>query len=101
MAKRKPAAKTLDDKTCKEISGLLLQYVNQELSAPVKHSFDAHLKVCPDCVSFLNTYRKTISTTQSVPVEAMPKKARENVLAFLRQRIRKLNAWLLVIAASF
>lgn len=101
MAKRKPAARPLEDKTCKELSELLLQYVNQELSASVKDSFDAHLKICPDCVSFLNTYRKTISTTQSVPVEAMPKKARANLLAFLRQRIRKLSAWLLVLAASF
>lgn len=91
MAKRKAAARTAEDKTCKEISDLLLDYVNDSLKPPLKHRFDRHLKICPDCVSFLNTYRKTIGTTQTVPVEALPEKVRANMLAFLRQRVRKLR----------
>jgi len=91
MPKRKPAAVHTDDKTCKEISNLLLDYVNEDLTAPVKRSFDRHLKICPDCIGFLNTYRKTISTTQSVPVEVMPERTRKNLLGFLRQRVRKLR----------
>lgn len=99
MAKRRTGAVT--DKNCKEISDLLLDYVNQSLPPPLKRDFDRHLKICPDCVSFLNTYRKTIDTTQSVPVEAMPEKVRQTVLDFLRQRIRKITLWVLTLASSF
>jgi anti-sigma factor RsiW len=88
MAARK-AARILTNKTCKEITDLIIGYLDNTLSPTVKRDFRRHLRICPDCVNFLNTYKKTAATSASLRPEAMPAKVRENVLEFLRSRIRK------------
>jgi Putative zinc-finger len=88
MAARK-AATVLTNKTCKEITDLIIGYLDNTLSLTVKRDFERHLRICPDCVNFLNTYRKTAATSASLRPEAMPAKVRENILEFLRSRIRK------------
>lgn len=77
------------DKTCKQITDLIFGYVNDQLSAKVKRDFQRHLRICPDCVNFLNTYKKTASLTRSIRPEEIPPKVRSNVLDFLRGRVRK------------
>jgi Putative zinc-finger len=88
MAARK-AATVLTNKTCKEITDLIIGYLDNTLSLTVKRDFERHLRICPDCVNFLNTYRKTAAASASLCPEAMPAKVRENILEFLRSRIRK------------
>jgi Putative zinc-finger len=88
MAARK-AAKVLTNKTCKEITALISGYVNDQLSPGVKRNFQRHLRICPDCVNFLNTYKKTADVTRSVSPEEIPPRIRENILDFLRGRMRK------------
>jgi hypothetical protein len=88
MAARK-AARILTNKTCKEITDLIIGYLDNTLSPTVKRDFRRHLRICPDCVNFLNTYKKTAATSASLRPEAMPAKVRENVLEFLRSRLRK------------
>jgi Putative zinc-finger len=92
MAARKMATKVLTDKTCKQITDLVYAYLNDKLSRTVKRDFQQHLRVCPDCVSFLNTYKKIVGMTRSLRAEDMPSKVRENILDFLRRRIRKTRA---------
>src|SRR5262245_36699050 len=58
MPARKKAIKLLTNKTCKEITDLLFGYLDNTLSRSVMRDFQRHLRVCPDCVSFLNTYKK-------------------------------------------
>jgi hypothetical protein len=89
MAGRKTATKVLTDRTCREITDLILEYLNDTLSPSVKRDFERHLRICPDCVNFLNTYKKTVAASASLRPEAMPAKVRENILEFLRSRIRK------------
>lgn len=89
MAARKAPAKVSTNKTCKEISDLILGYLNDTLSRTVKRDFVRHLRICPDCVNFLNTYKKTAATAASLRPEAIPAKVRDNILEFLRSRIRK------------
>jgi hypothetical protein len=88
MAARK-AATVLTNKTCKEVTDLIIGYLDNTLSLTVKRDLERHLRICPDCVNFLNTYRKTAATSASLRPEAMPAKVRENILEFLRSRIRK------------
>ena len=88
MAARK-AAKVSTNKTCKEMTDLIFGYLNDTLSRTVQRDFERHLRICPDCVNFLNTYRKTAVTSASLRPEAIPAKVRENILEFLRSRIRK------------
>jgi hypothetical protein len=89
MTARKTATKVLTNKTCREITDLILEYLNDTLSPSVKRDFERHLRICPDCVNFLNTYKKTVATSASLRPEAMPAKVRGYILEFLRSRIRK------------
>jgi hypothetical protein len=92
MAARKMATKVLTNKTCKQIADLVYAYLDDRLKPTVKRDFQQHLRICPDCVSFLNTYKKTVGMTRSLRAEDMPSKVRENILDFLRRRIRKTRA---------
>ena len=98
MAKRKAATKALTNKSCRQISDLVFDYLNEKLTPATKRDFEQHLSICPDCVSFLNTYKKTVAVTSSVKVEQLPPKVRENILAFLRKRIRRIGAFLIFLA---
>jgi hypothetical protein len=89
MPARKTAARTLTNKTCKQITSLVFDYLNNALGPRVRRDFVRHLALCPDCVAFLNTYKKTVRMTRSVRVQDMPAKVRANVLDFLRRRVRR------------
>jgi hypothetical protein len=99
MLKRKTArGKKVTDPTCKQISVLVVDYVSNRLHRRVKREFEEHLSICPDCVSFLKTYKKTIAATGSIRVTTLPVKLRKNVLAFLRKKMRQIAVFLLVFA---
>lgn len=46
--------------TCQEVIEYLMAYINNELSVDDRAAIDAHLAVCPECVTFLQTYEQTI-----------------------------------------
>jgi hypothetical protein len=92
MAARKRVAEVLTSKTCKQITDLVYGYLNGKLSATVKKDFQQHLRVCPDCVNFLNTYKKTVRAAGSLRIEDLPSKVRKNILAFLHRRVRGTKA---------
>jgi hypothetical protein len=98
MTKRAATTRRLSDRTCRQISDLVFDYLNAKLAPAVKRNFERHLSICPDCVSFLNTYRKTVAVTRSVRAERLPPKVRENILAFLRKRIRRIGAYVIFFA---
>jgi hypothetical protein len=89
MPALKPTAKVLRDKTCKEITDLIYNYLNDKLRPAIKNDFERHLRVCPDCVNFLNTYKKTVAANRVLRIEEIPVKVRRNILGFLRSRIRQ------------
>lgn len=89
MAARRKATRVLTDRTCQEITSLIFGYLNDTLSPSVRRDFKRHLRICPDCVNFLNTYKKTASVTRSIRPEEIPPKIRQNILDFLRERMRK------------
>ena len=88
MARPLHNSKRVTPKTCKEITDLLLAYVSGELSQRRKRAFEEHLQICPDCLSFLHTYRKTIEATGTLPLKEMPVKLRNSIQQFLRRRLR-------------
>jgi len=88
MALRKTNEKALTGKTCKQVADLVLNYLNETLAPRIKREFDQHLRICPDCVAFLNTYRKTVAVAKSIRAEDMPEQVRHNILGFLQARAR-------------
>jgi Putative zinc-finger len=89
MAERKKGQKLSTNKTCKQMTDLIFDYLNDKLSPTVKRNFQQHLKICPDCVNFLSTYKKTVSVSRSIRSEEIPTRVRNNILNFLRLRTRK------------
>jgi Putative zinc-finger len=78
------------------MTDLVFDYVHGKLTGAVKRDFEQHLRICPDCVNFLNTYRKTVQATGSVAPEEIPPQVRTSILAFLRKRVRGSRACLLM-----
>jgi Putative zinc-finger len=89
MAGQKRRRDILTNTTCKQMTDLVFDYLHDKLSANVRRDFLQHLRICPDCVSFLNTYKKTASEIRSIRPEEIPLKIRNNILKFLRGRMRK------------
>lgn len=88
MAERNTKPKRPTKETCKRIAALLLAYINDELSPRCKRDFQHHLKICPDCVNFLKTYKKTIQATRTLYPEEIPSKVRDNIWQFIRRKLR-------------
>jgi anti-sigma factor RsiW len=81
--------------TCEEVIESLMAYVNNELSAECRAAIDAHLAVCPECVTFLKTYEQTIryelaafEKTEQIVQESMPESL---VQAILSARAKELK----------
>lgn len=53
------------DLNCEKTTSLIMDYIKGELDADVSIQLDKHLGICPDCVAFLNTYKKTIKLVSS------------------------------------
>lgn len=87
-AKRRPVSA----QTCKQIADLLVDYLTDNLRPKLKQEFARHLSLCPDCVSFVNTYRKTVQSAAALRSEEIPAKVRDNVLNFLRNKLRRVGA---------
>lgn len=100
MVKLKMAEKSRFDDSCKKMTDLILNYLTDQLNPSLKDEFERHLKICPDCVNFLNTYRKTISQTKSLRAAAIPAKVRKNVLAFLRRKTHRVVALFFYLIAQ-
>lgn len=95
MARQKQTVNAVATKTCKQMTDLVRDYLTDSLDAAIKRDFEQHLSICPDCVSFLNTYRKTIALTKAVESNDIPDAVRTNILAFLRERMRRIAAFVI------
>lgn len=78
-----------DTAICREITNLLLDYMAGELNPETVAAFEDHLHLCPDCVAFLNTYKKTVQVTRSLRYESIPAELERRVRRFLRERTQK------------
>jgi anti-sigma factor RsiW len=50
--------------TCREFVDFVMAYLDGDLDAGERASFDAHLAVCPDCVRYLDEYRDTVAVVR-------------------------------------
>ena len=50
--------------TCKQETDFLARYLAAELRGTMLEAFEHHLRLCPDCVAFLQTYKATIALTR-------------------------------------
>jgi anti-sigma factor (TIGR02949 family) len=46
--------------TCRELTDFLMAYLDHELPDGQRAEFERHLRVCPPCVNYLETYQETV-----------------------------------------
>lgn len=47
--------------TCRELAEFLSAWLNGELSKAEAAEFERHLSVCPACIKYVDSYKKTIA----------------------------------------
>ena len=55
--------------TCRDFADFLMDYLDGQLSRPVREDFDRHLAECPDCIAYMSTYKETVRLGKSVCTE--------------------------------
>jgi anti-sigma factor RsiW len=74
--------------TCREIIlEHLDDYLDGILSPEVVEEFERHLSVCPPCVAYLNTYRRTRELTRRTGSVVMSESMKANLREFLLERL--------------
>ena len=75
--------------TCRELIEFLDQFVAGELSQSSAGVFHDHLRVCPDCQAYLDSYRKTIALSKlaAAPDEPPPNDVPQALLRAVREAI--------------
>jgi anti-sigma factor RsiW len=74
--------------TCREIIlEHLDDYLDGTLSPEVVEEFERHLSVCPPCVAYLNTYRRTRELTRRTGSVVMSEGLKSSLREFLLERL--------------
>jgi anti-sigma factor RsiW len=71
--------------TCREFIDFLWKYLDEELEPGERTTFDEHLAVCPDCVAYLDSYRRTVALGRDAlacgkPEEPVPEDVPEDLV---------------------
>ena len=83
------------------MTDLIYAYVTRSLNPELRREFEHHLSICPDCVNFFNTYKKTVGSARDLEASDIPSRVRRSVLSFLRQRMRRLGALVFFVLSQF
>jgi anti-sigma factor RsiW len=71
--------------TCRELTELLLEYIQGELDPDLCEHIHRHLSLCPPCEAYVETYRITIQLTRRLPAAPMPPELAERLEDALRE----------------
>lgn len=59
------SVKNQDYITCRELIDFISDYLDGTLASEARDEFDRHLTVCPSCVTYLESYQRTIALSRS------------------------------------
>jgi len=71
--------------TCRQLAELLVDFVAGELPEEHRTLIEKHLRLCPPCVTYLETYQLTIQLTRRLPEVPLPPSLHERLLECLRE----------------
>jgi anti-sigma factor RsiW len=82
------------DLSCRELDEVLMAYLDEEMDAAARAAFEAHLQQCPECLAYLDSYRRTVALARAcgargddpANAEEVPERLLEAVLAARRHR---------------
>ena len=73
---------------CKQAVGQLAGYLDRTVSQDVRDAIVGHMKRCPACMTFAETYKKTTVLCRKALLKEAPPGLTERVLEFVRQQTR-------------
>ena len=74
--------------TCRDVIGLLAEYLEATLCHDELDDLEAHLRDCDPCRAYLATYRRTIEIGAAAGRMDMPPEMKARLRAFLLSRLR-------------
>lgn len=77
-----------DKEFCEQATHLVTDYLSGDLDRQTAEIFEAHLRQCPDCVSFLKTYKGAIRAGKSLDCTDLPTSMETRLREFFKERIR-------------
>jgi anti-sigma factor RsiW len=73
-----------DDVTCRELVGIITDYVEGTLPQTDRRRFEEHLETCEHCANYLEQMRATIEALGELPEEKISPRARDELLEAFR-----------------
>jgi anti-sigma factor RsiW len=58
--------------TCRQLVELLIDYVSDDLPAELRQHVEQHLRCCPPCLTYAETYRCTIRLSRCLSCKPPP-----------------------------
>lgn len=75
--------------SCNDVVDYCYDYLGGALPEAERRLFSSHLRNCPECLSFFETYRRTPQVSKDALVLTMPDRVRTAVRDFLRARYQE------------
>lgn len=73
-----------DEMTCKELVGVVSDYLEGRLAADAKRRLEEHLGECPYCVEYIDQMRQTIAALGELSVDSLSPETRGQLLEAFR-----------------
>ncbi|MCC7069913.1 MAG: zf-HC2 domain-containing protein [Deltaproteobacteria bacterium] len=73
---------------CRQLVGLLGDYVDEQLPDEVRAAFDDHIAQCAPCVAFLRQYRFAPVQARATLLQKVPADLENRLLSFLGDKCR-------------
>ena len=75
--------------TCQDVIGLLVDYLEATLTEETVSAFERHLQICPPCVAYLRTYRKTRELAATSVRAEMPDEVKARLRDLLLEQLAR------------
>ena len=77
--------------TCKEFVDFLMDYLDEQVPEPSRAEFERHLRDCPECLHYLDSYKTTVELGRKVCEEgdAAPEDAPEALVQAILAAVKK------------
>ncbi len=74
-------------RTCRSVAAFLLDYVEGNLPEATAETFEAHVRMCPNCERYLDQYKETVRLLKDLPVPEPPAELADMTSAFLKRSL--------------
>ena len=73
-----------EEMSCRELVGVITDYLEDTLPSEDRHRFEAHLAECPYCLNYLDQMRATIEALGELKEESLDRETRDGLVEAFR-----------------